>query len=340
MQQYYYNPFGNSSDVDEIKNAAFLKMQQQKKEKHEIRMISLGMGCAIIAYLVIQTIMASLLPIFGLRDVYQNNAVFQYAFNILGVSFASVAVPFGIMALVNKKNYTGSVIPNSPIKASRLFLWTAFGMSCCIVSNIAISFFVIFVKNLTGIELKQGDMLEPSSAFDCVMIVIGLAIIPAICEEFAMRCCSLQLLKKYGKGFGVFAVSVVFGLLHGNVVQFIFAFIMGLVLGLATIKTNSIAPAVLIHAFNNGVSALQYILKYASGNKVADNAVTAIYIFWFVAGVLSGAYLLFKKEFKADKSVENKSVLTLGQRIGAFLFPCQIVPFIILIVLTAMSIKK
>ena len=55
MSQYYYNPFGDSG-VNEENQRAFLKKQQQKQEKREIRMIILSMGVAVIAYLVIQNL--------------------------------------------------------------------------------------------------------------------------------------------------------------------------------------------------------------------------------------------------------------------------------------------
>lgn len=339
MSQYYYNPFGNNSDVNEAMQREFYIKQRVKQEKHEIRMISLSMGCAIVAYLVVQTFVTGLVAAFGFIDLFNENSVFQYSFTVIGVSFMSVAVPFGIMALFNKKRYISPVIPNKRIKASGIFAWVSFGMLCCCVCQIAVSFIVLFFKNVLGLELKSGSISEPDSIFACVMNMIALAVIPAICEEFAMRCCSLQLLKRYGKGFAVVAVSIVFGLLHGNVVQFIFAFAVGLILGFVTVKTDSIVPAVLIHAFNNAMSSIQSILKYASGDKISDNAVTVIYIVWMALGVFSAIYLFIKKEF-VKKPKENDSVLTTTQKFTAFLFPCMIIPFAILIVMTAMTVVK
>ncbi len=341
MSQYYYNPFGGNSDIEEEQKAAFLKAQRVKQEKHEIRIISLSMGCAIVAYVVIQNIVSALLLAFDLYDLYLNNAVFQYAFNVVGISFAAVAVPFGIMALINKKNYRYPVIPNKKIKSARAFAWVCFGMGCCIIANISVSYIVMFIEGIFDVELTQGELLEPDSVFACVMNLIGLSIIPAVCEELAMRCCSLQLLRKYGKGFGVFAVSIVFGLLHGNVVQFIFAFVVGLILGFATVQTDSIVPAIFIHALNNGMSVVHSTVMYASNEDMADNTTVAMYLVWFALGIASFIYLLMKKEFKSapDQYYSGKSVLTNGQKFTAFLFPWMIFPFIILIILTALTIK-
>lgn len=339
MSQYYYNPFGNSSDVNEAMQRELYKLQRMKQEKHEIRMISLSMGCAIVAYLVVQSLVSGLLTAFHLYDLYMNDPIFQYSFTIIGVSFAAVAVPFGIMALVNKKRYSSPVIPNNRLKASKSFIWICFGMVCCCASQVAVSLIVVVFQEVFHLELKSGEVNEPNSAGACIMCMIALAIIPAICEEFAMRCCSLQLLKKYGKGFGVVAVSIVFGLLHGNVVQFIFAFAIGLVLGFITVRTDSIVPAIFIHALNNGMSVIQLSVKYFAGEKVSTYVVSAVYIFWTIAGIISGIYLLIKKELiKKDNS--TGSVLTNGQKFTAFLFPFMIVPFAILIVLTALTVNK
>lgn len=338
MSQYYYNPFG-SSDVNEAMQREYNRQLRVKQEKHEIRMISLSMGCAIIAYLAIQMLVSSLLVPLGLYDLYLNNPVFQYSFTVIAVSFASVALPFGIMALVNKKNYTAPIIPNKRLKASRAFVWVCFGMLCCVAANIVVSFVITFMEGLFGLKFNGGEITEPDSVFACVMYLIGVSIIPAICEELAMRCFSLQLLRKYGKGFGVVAVSIVFGLLHGNVVQFIFAFLIGLVLGYVTVRTDSIVPAIFIHALNNGMSVVQSVVNYAAGENTATTVTVLMYLFWVAAGIVSGLYLLVKKElFFKDKN--NGSVLTTGQKFTAFLFPCMLIPIAVLVLLTITTIDK
>ena len=336
MSQYYYNPFGDSG-INEENQRAFLKKQQQKKEKREIRIISLCMGVAIISYLVVQNFVVLLLMLTGYYSKFQSDVIFQSGFTIIGVSFLAVFVPFAIMALINKKRYAHPVIPNKPVKFSKCFMWIAFGMLCCILANVSVSYLITMLETLFGVKFTHGEMLEPNSVFSCVMITVSTAIIPAICEEFAMRCCSLQLLRKYGSGFAVFAVSVVFGLLHGNVVQFLFAFIVGLVLGYITVKTNSIVPAVCIHALSNGISVVNSVVKYAAGEKSANTSVVILYLSWLAAGAVCGLILLVKGDFRNNK-VPVRSVLTNGQKIVSFLFPWMIIPFALLIYLTAKTI--
>ncbi len=334
----YYNPFGYDGISEEAKQAYFRK-QEEKRQKSEIRQISLMMGCAIIAYVVIQSIASSVLKTLGYYDLYLNDPIFQNAFMIIGVSFLSVALPFGIMALISKRKYDYPIVPNEPIKPLRCITWICFGMLCCIAANFCVSVIIQLMETIFGVTFSQSELLDPDSPFACVMVVISTAIIPPICEEFALRCCSLQLLRKYGKGFAVFAVSIIFGLLHGNVIQFLFAFIIGLVLGLVTVKTGSIVPAVLIHAFNNGISAANAVIKYVYNEDITTSFLLIIYIVWIALGLASLVYLIIKGELKKGVKAEG-DVLTTGQKFTSFLFPWMIVPFVILIVLTAMTIQK
>lgn len=342
MPQYYYDPFNNGSNQNTSYNEQIQRMyereQRKKVEKRELRKIGLALGTAVVAYILLQTAVSLGLMKLDMYSLYNESPVFQYAFNVIFVSVLSVAVPFGVVALFNRKKYSGPVIPNKPIKASKCFAWVCCGMGCCIVVNMAVNYIVAFLKSAFNIKLTQGESLSPDSAFSCVMEVIALAVIPALCEEFAMRCCSLQLLKKYGSGFAVLAVSMVFGLLHGNVIQFLFAFAVGAVLAYVTIKTESIVPAILIHMLNNGMSAVQDIFKYALGEKASNYAIVAMFIFWVVAGILAAVYLFFKKEFKGFNDTDT-SVLTNGEKMSAFLFPGMIVPFFILIAMTAQTVS-
>lgn len=340
MPQYYYTPPASNRNNEQYRQN-FALQQRQTAEKRELRIISCFFGGATVAYVIMQVIASAIMMKYNLMAMYSENPVFQYAFNILFISVLAVAVPFCLAGLINKKRYIYPFIPNKPIKTSRSLAWICFGMGCCIIANFATNYLVTFCKVVLGYQLKPSETTHADSIFACVLEVIGLAIIPAICEELAMRCSALQLYRKYGKGFAVFAVSTIFGLLHGNAIQFVFAFTIGAILAYITIQTDSIVPAVFIHALNNGMSAFQDIVAYAAGEKASENALVIVFLFWLVSGIISAVYLLFKKGFKKTQdSRQYTSVLTTGQKIANFLFPGMVIPFFILILLTAQTIEK
>ena len=339
-EQYYYTPNFNNSQNDYMKKQ-IVRDAIARRQKSELRKISSFLGSAIILYLVFQVIVSIVMSKVTLAkgstvyDLYQSNAAFSYAVNILFISILSVGLPFGLVALINRKKYKTPIVPTKPLKFGTAAVWICFGMGLCVIANAGTSFLVTFFKNL-GITLTQGDVAKPNSIFECILDIIGIAIVPAICEEFAMRCCALGLLKNYGKAFGVVSVSVVFGLLHGNVIQFIFAFLVGLVLAYITIKTESIIPAMCIHALNNGMSAVSDTVNYAAGKEV--NVTVGFFAFWLLVGIIATIYLAIKHKLTIPKD-DGNCVLTLGEKVSSFFFPGMILPFIVLIIMTAQTVK-
>ncbi|AKA68728.1 CPBP family intramembrane glutamic endopeptidase [Clostridium scatologenes] len=97
------------------------------------------------------------------------------------------------------------------------------------------------------------------------LIVYNCAIGPII-EEFVFRGVILGgLLKGYDSKIAVFISSILFGLLHFNIYQFIIAFSLGLLLGYIYTRTRSIYLCILMHVLNNSLSNIPnyYYLKYA-----------------------------------------------------------------------------
>ncbi len=336
------NPYANmnSEMAEEMRKAAYYRAKRNK-ERNNIILMGVVIGIAIISYLIIQIIAVAAMEVLGYMEIFDTSSVFQNCFNVIAVHLLSITVPFGLLSLILKKNYNGPVIPCEKVGFFKSFMWISFGMGCCLLANI-ITGYVIKLFGLFGYKLTQSELLDVDSAFACVVTVISTAVIPAICEEFAMRCCTLGVLKKYGKAFAVIAVSVVFGLLHGNIIQFVFAFLVGLVLGYITVRTNSVIPAVLIHGFNNGLSVIQDIITFASSDKTADSVLNVIYIAWAVLSLVGLIYLIIKKEFlpkREERKEREPYSLSLGAKF-ACLLPGFSVPFIILIAMSVQTIQK
>ena len=314
-----------------------------KEERRQIRKVGNMMGLCVIAFIVVQLVSSFFLMVSDtLYDLYMSSSVFQNSFGIIFVELLAVAVPFGIMALANKKNYETPLIPNKRLKFSSLCLWVGFGMLCCIAADYIVAVMMTVSESL-GYELTQGETPDPENAFACIISALATAIVPAVCEEFAMRCCSLGLLKKYGKAVGVVGVSLVFGLLHGNLIQFVFATLVGLILGFVTVKTDSIIPAVLIHGFNNGMSVLSLIVEYCFGSEISDYSGTAVFVFWIVVGIACTVILAVKHRlsFKLDKPETYPFANTTAKKVGAFISsPVLIVSSLYLIFSVLLSIQK
>ncbi len=331
-QQPYQPPYFDNQQYMMQQEA----IQRRNKQKSELRKIGAAIGIALMFYLLIQAESGQLLNQLGLYDLYKTSPVFQSCFSIFA-EVLGVALPFGIMALVMRKRYTAPLIPSKPMNKPVAAAWIGVGMAVCIGANYLAAFINIFFSNM-GKDATGGKTLSPDSAFACLMEFVAVAIIPPICEEFAMRCCSLGLLRKYGKGFSVFFISLIFGLMHGNIIQFVFAFFVGLILAYVTVQTDSIVPALLIHGFNNGRSALNDSLLYFANEDTATAVTIILTIAWIAAGVIGLIYLASKKELVHRELTQNGPDQLSFSTKFACLIPGTVLPGILLVVLAIYSL--
>ena len=89
---------------------------------------------------------------------------------------------------------------------------------------------------------------------DFIVQVVSVALLPAICEEFLHRGVLLQGTFRIGAKKAILISSLLFGLVHFNVNQFFYAFILGMLMALVSIVARSIYPAMIIHFVNNFIS--------------------------------------------------------------------------------------
>lgn len=334
---YQPNPYG----VPPYQPNPYIEAQQKimrmkKAERSEIYKVGFILGIAIIAYLIGQVIVSAFLQTTGLMKLYETSTIFQSCFTAVGISFFSMAVPFFIMSRILKKNYVSPLVPAKKNSTSINLAWIGFGLGACYVAQFAVVFVIQIFKQM-GYELTQPETNDPNTILACLIQFMAIAIIPPIFEEFSLRCCAMGALRKYGKGFAVFISSIVFGLMHMNVIQFVFAFLVGMVLGFITIKTDNIIPAIIVHALNNGISVINTIVKVAANEKVANLVYIIIVIIWIAVGIIGTVALVTKKQFNMEKAFKNPASNSFAVKVLCTL-PGLFVPFVLMIYITSKSV--
>jgi len=99
--------------------------------------------------------------------------------------------------------------------------------------------------------LSEGQPLQQEKIFPYMLV---FALLPALCEEIAFRGFILSgMLKRFRPRTAVLLTSFLFALFHMNVFQILPAFFLGVVLGLLTIRSRSLLPAILFHFLHNTV---------------------------------------------------------------------------------------
>jgi membrane protease YdiL (CAAX protease family) len=85
--------------------------------------------------------------------------------------------------------------------------------------------------------------------------LLALAALPAVCEELLFRGAIARGLRgRLGLAGAALLSSAYFALMHGSLARLPITFALGLILAIATLRTGSLWPAMMIHAGNNSAA--------------------------------------------------------------------------------------
>ena len=170
-----------------------------------------------------------------------------------------------------------------------------------------------------------------------VVMMITTVLIPAFCEELMFRGLVLSNLLPFGRTFAVVASGIIFGLIHGNHDQMVFATISGIALGYLYAETGSIWCGIIVHMFNNFSALAETVICSDLAEAQAYKVCLAIELIPVLLGAFSIVYLLRikgredKKEFShggmgfvSEKFRCAAEIRPLGEKIKSFFAPAMI----------------
>ncbi len=106
-------------------------------------------------------------------------------------------------------------------------------------------------------ELASGLTAIMDGAPSLVMLILVLAVVPAIFEELAYRGFVLSGFRSMARPMvAVVLSSVLFAAAHGVIQQSLIAFVVGLIVGVIAIRSGSIVACIVFHAVHNAVAVL------------------------------------------------------------------------------------
>ena len=309
----------------------------QQQEENRLKKTANAIGFAMMAVVVImfslQFIMLPILRAMNLMD-YQNlyngySGIDPIAYYLMSgvISVTSMFIPFLVVIKATKTDVR-EIFPFERTKAGVLIACVCVGLAVCMYANFAAD---QWISNLRSVGIQQN---YPDSPFDnnpisIALDVITVSLLPAFFEEFAFRGFILGSLRRHGDGFALIVSSFLFGIMHGNLVQIPFAFVVGLALGSVVLHTNCLWTAVLIHFFNNFYASMTGVVHNLWGYDAYILLSYACMLFFFLAGFIGFLYLLRKKE--KFLTFQNKGILPFKRKIKAVASaPGLIVAFVLL----------
>ena len=141
--------------------------------------------------------------------------------------------------------------------------------------NAATLIFSPIAEPLTRLFGEQMDIASPQTVSEFLWLFANLCIVAPIMEELLFRGVIMQILKPHGTAAALFISSFGFALLHFSPAAFLIILVVGIVIGLVRIYSDSIFPCILFHSLFN----LQSLMLLVFEAEIENNfMLSGIYI--------------------------------------------------------------
>ena len=189
---------------------------------------------------------------------------------------------------------------------------------------IAIALTLMWIGNLIGLTITEilGNLIQSEIANPIVETIdsssiytnlLLMVIMAPIFEEIIFRKLLIDRTIKYGKGVSILLSALIFGLFHGNLNQFFYAFLIGGFFAYVYIKTGKIIYTILLHLTVNFFGSIISVIVGNSLNNMntmanlplADAGIIIIYFLVYVLIVIVGVIGLLKNYKKIRLLKDN-----------------------------------
>lgn len=314
--------------------------QNEFYEKKELRRYSITVGLILLfSYFseqILSNILVSVYSFLGYSSNEIRNILLDpwsgYLYNTLIVSVICV-LPFCLLKFINKKPIYEIASFNSPTKGNVL-LCVGFAFGFSMIANIVTALFNLFLSTFFDFQAVTSNLgiNKSGDLFEFIYILICTSVVPALVEEFAFRGMVLGTLRRFGDVPAIILSSLVFAVFHGNFIQIPFAFIVGVVLGVITVITDSIWPAIFAHFLINAYATIVNELSTTFPKMVAT-----LFCFIILFGIICFIILFAKGAFK---KLNNRFVfMSLSSKVFNMIFSPTTIIFIIILMYIALQHK-
>lgn len=190
----------------------------------------------------------------GLYFPEYSQKTFTFISFIVGQSFMLIPL---IFFLISKKEPLINRLRINPVSSETIKLTTMFSIGLIILSDEFDRLIQVFIPSPNYI-IDLNNLLQPESILGYILLIIAVAIIAPIGEELLFRGFLQQFLEQNWKDItrAILITSLLFSIIHMNPYWFIQIYVLGVMLGFLSWKTNSIFPPLILHALNNGTALL------------------------------------------------------------------------------------
>lgn len=174
------------------------------------------------------------------------------------------------------------------------------GASCWLFNSGALS-----LVEEAGIFSKQfeymNEILAPISQGSIIISIITVGIVAPIAEELLFRGVIYNTLnRKISIKWTIIIQAIFFGVFHGNLIQGLYATLLGVIFGYVTYKTKSLWPAITMHIVNNLVAT---IVSYLIGDYLISTLGYVLFMVIGIIGIVSLILLIRRKNLNNEEDI-------------------------------------
>ncbi len=156
-----------------------------------------------------------------------------------------------------------------------------------------------------------------SSVPELIWVIIIIALIPAVVEEFLFRgLVQRSFERQMGATWSVILTGIIFGAYHLNPFSFVPLVVLGMYLGFLAMRANSLWASVAAHFYNNTYACVTLYMKVddnivGTGNPEDMSAGTLLALFWFfgIIFIISTLYFMKITARRSDASGDNSGTI-------------------------------
>ncbi|WP_406534887.1 CPBP family intramembrane glutamic endopeptidase [Methanobrevibacter sp.] len=264
----------------------------------------------LISALVFQIILINVLGVM--------NSDLSYNYNVITIlsAVSNYILPFPILLFLMKKLESENLEKHSlNIKTFIIYLCITFTLMW--IGNVIGLAITYLIGNSIQVEVSN-PIQELINTTDIWLNLVLISIIAPIFEEIFFRKLLIDRTIKYGAVISILLSATIFGLMHGNLNQFFYAFLMGGFLAYVYIKTGKITYTIILHMIVNLMGSVVSLFVVESANALTQGTYTTfdmglllLYLIFIVIVLIVGAVGLFR--FKKSELSKYKPEIELEQ---------------------------
>lgn len=211
--------------------------------KKHFSKLGLMFFCGTIVVYAVQIIVTVIAGI--LKPAWLWNADIVLLLSVLPMYL--VAMPILILLV---KQVPAEKVEKHPMKAGSFVVAAIMCFAIVYLSNIAGNIMTWLIGILKG-SAVQNEIANVAASVNIWLVIFYMVICAPFMEEYIFRKLIVDRTVKYGQGAAVVISGLMFGLFHGNLNQFVYAFTLGMFLAFLYVKTGKLKITIALHMMIN-----------------------------------------------------------------------------------------